>query len=204
MRTAAMTQDDRDRWNPRFADGSHAGELPDGFFVDTYQEYVQPLLGSGGDQMQVLDVAAGAGRHGLWLAERGWRVTMVDVAEEGLAIARRRARGRNLDVDFQQSDLEQQNAARAEWHESFHLVLCFFYLQRDLFPALADAVKPGGLVIYKTYTEEQRRFSGGPTQSLHLLRPGELLSAFPGLRILSYRETVRDKGVAELVAWKEK
>src|SRR5438105_9842613 len=151
MQTSVMSQTERDRWNRRFADGSHAGELPDGFFVEAYQEYVQPLLGPGGDHMQVLDAAAGAGRHGLWLAERGWRVTMVDVADEGLALARRRARGRNLDVDFVQSDLEGHGAAeQTVWHASFHLVLCFFYLQRDLFPALADALKPGGLLIYKT------------------------------------------------------
>ena len=55
----------------------------------------------------------------------------------------------------------------------------------------------------QTYTEDQLQFEGGPTHPLHLLKRGELLESFPGLRVLSYRETVRDRGVAELVAIKE-
>ena len=104
-----------------------------------------------------------------------------------------------VNVKFELADLQTYQLPRGK----YDLVLVFFYLQRDLFPALADAIKPGGLLIYKTYTEDQRRFPGGPSHPLHLLHPGELLNAFPGLRILSYRETVREKGVAELVAWKE-
>src|SRR4051795_9301593 len=32
-----------------------------------------------------VDLAAGEGRHALWLAERGWRVTAVDFSDVGLA-----------------------------------------------------------------------------------------------------------------------
>jgi tellurite methyltransferase len=64
------------------------------------------------------------------------------------------------------------------------------------------ALKPGGILIYKTYTAEQLRFRGGPRHPLHLLKHNELLRAFSGLRVLHYRETVREKGVAEFVGWK--
>src|SRR3954447_15014405 len=37
-----------------------------------------------------VDLAAGEGRHALWLAGRGWRVTAVDLSAPGLARGRRR------------------------------------------------------------------------------------------------------------------
>ncbi len=191
---------ERERWNERFRRGSSISQLPETFFVESYQEYVVPLL-SGTEHKRVLDVACGAGRHGLWLAERGWRVTLVDVASEGLAMARRHARGRNLDVEFVEQDLQTVESAASEgWTSQFDLVLVFFYLQRELFPVLADALRPGGLLLYKTYTERQAQFASGPSDPRHRLASGELLEAFPYLQTLFYRETVRERGVAELVA----
>jgi hypothetical protein len=86
--------------------------------------------------------------------------------------------------------------------EQYDLVVVFFFLQRDLFPALTAALKPGGFLIYKTYTTEQKHFIGGPSHPMFLLEPNELLRAFPSLRVLHYHETIREKGVAELVARK--
>ena len=190
---------------------------PDEFFVAAHQEYIAPLLEARaaqivgrhdrpalGGTLHALDVAAGAGRHGLWLAERGWNVSFVDAAAEGLEIARKHSLGRNVEVEFVRRDLELVHAAESErWAQQFDLVLVFFYLQRSLFPVLADALKPGGLLLYKTYTDEQRKFGGGPSNPEYLLRPGELLRAFPTLRVLHYHETVTEHGVAELVATKE-
>ena len=59
-----------------------------------------------------------------------------------------------------------------------------------------------GFLIYKTYTIEQQRFSGGPSHPKFLLKPNELLQVFNSLRILHYHETVQEKGIAELVAQK--
>jgi tellurite methyltransferase len=86
--------------------------------------------------------------------------------------------------------------------EQYDLVVVFFFLQRQLFPALGAAIKPGGHLIYKTYTAEQQRFSGGPSHPMFLLEPNELLHAFSSLRVLRYHETIHERGVAELVARK--
>jgi SAM-dependent methyltransferase len=193
---------ERERWNRRFAEGSNVSEFPDTFFIDAYQDYVNPLLGEAGGRL-ALDVASGAGRHGLWLAERAWRVTLADIASQAFELAHRRAAGRNLAVEFLECDLSTVHSAHeAGWASRFDLILVFFYLQRDLFPVLVDALTPGGLLIFKTYTTLQRRFGAGPTNPAHLLEPGELRQAFPALSLLYYRETVRDSGVAELVARK--
>lgn len=193
---------ERERWNLKFAEGSNATEVPDTFFIDAYQDYVDPLLGEASGKL-ALDVASGAGRHGLWLAERAWRVTLADIAGQAFELAHRRAAGRNLAVEFLEFDLATVHSAQAEgWASRFDLILVFFYLQRDLFPVLVDALAPGGLLVYKTYTTLQRRFGAGPASPEHLLEPGELRQAFPALSLLYYRETVRERGVAELVARK--
>lgn len=193
---------ERERWNRKFAEGAQVSEVPDAFFIDAYQDYVDPLLGEASGRM-ALDVASGAGRHGLWLAERAWRVTLVDIAGQAFEVARRRAAGRNLAVEFQECDLDTVHSVQAPgWSSRFDLITVFFYLQRDLFPVLVDALTPGGLLIFKTYTTVQRRFGTGPTNSAYLLEPGELRNAFPTLSLLYYRETIRDRGTAELVGRK--
>jgi SAM-dependent methyltransferase len=146
-----------------------------------------------------LDVAGGVGRHALWLARRGWQVTVVDGSAVGLAEARRRARKAGVKLELRQRDLRAASLPRAR----YDLVLVFFFLERKLFPALARALKPGGILLYKTYTRPQRKLkSGGPRDPRFLLKKNELQRAFPGLQVLSYSEVVEEKAVAELVARK--
>ena len=199
-----MERDEKTFWNRKYREGSHLSLEPDPFLVRACSEFL-----ADGVPGYSLDVAGGVGRHALWLAERGWKVKLVDVSEVGIELARRNIAGR----------LNIPSAAREPYHrvetevldltsvhdlgrEQYDLILVFFYLQRSLFPALVSALKPGGFLIYKTYTIEQQRFQGGPSHPMHLLKPNELLQAFEGLRVLYYHETIHEKGVAELVARK--
>lgn len=194
-----MERDEKAMWNRKYSEGSHSSLEPDPFLVCAYSEY---LAGCGSGS--ALDVAGGVGRHALWLAERGWKVKLVDVSEAGIERARKNlAQFEGAQppsaVEFEAVDLEKVHDLG---HEQYDLVLVFLYLQRSLFPALISALKPGGFLVYKTYTLEQQRFPGGPHNPVYLLRPNELLHAFASLRVLHYHETVRNKGTAELVAQK--
>ncbi|HWP84420.1 MAG TPA: class I SAM-dependent methyltransferase [Terriglobia bacterium] len=188
-----MARHDRQQWDERFRAGSHASPEPDPF-LNRLEEY-RPLLPPG---RRALDVACGAGRHAVFLAERGWRVTACDISLEGLLQARALAAGRGVRVDLVCIDLETL------WLPSncFDLAVCFFYLQRELFSLLRATLRPAGLLVYKTYTTDQSRFSGGPTHPLHLLQPQELLQAFRDFRVLCYEEIVQGRGVAQLIAQK--
>ena len=169
---------------------------PDPFLVSAYSEFL-----AGTSPGTALDVAGGVGRHTLWLAERGWRVKLVDVSDVGIEQARKNvatSRSAAL-VQFEVADLEN---SRNLGNELYDLVLVFFYLQRELFPALISALKTGGLLLYKTYTVAQRQFPGGPSHPMHLLQPDELLRGFGSLQILHYHESGQGKGVAELAARK--
>jgi tellurite methyltransferase len=183
-------------WDRRYRQGTHSSLKPDPFLIEAYDEFVAPVFPEGG---RALDLAGGVGRHALYLGERGWQVTLVDIADEGIARARAEAERRGVRIEALQADLTEWRLPEL----SFDLVLNFVFLERTLFPQFEAALKPGGMLVFKTYLREQLKFGGGPTHPMHLLEPSELLRAFSGMRILHYRETVKDKAVAELVARKD-
>jgi SAM-dependent methyltransferase len=189
-------EDERTSWNRRYQEGSHHSLDPDPFLVESYSEFIEPLFTHGG---LALDLAGGVGRHAIWMAQRGWRVTLADISEIGIAKARENAGAFANKIDFQVRDCSNFSAGS----EQYDVVMVFFYLQREIFPELAKALRPGGLLLYKTYTRLHPKFGRGPTHPMHLLEENELLRAFPGLTVLHYHETVRDRGVAELVGRKK-
>jgi tellurite methyltransferase len=189
------TENERESWNRRYRDGSHGSLQPDPFLVSAFDEYIQPNFPKAGT---ALDIAGGVGRHAIWLARRQWQVTLIDVSEVGVEKARENAHDLSHRIDFRAADLNDFESGR----ERFDVILVFFYLQRSIFPELMASLRPGGLLIYKTYTLEQRKFPGGPSHPMHLLKRNELLKAFAKLRILYYKETIQDRGVAEFVGRK--
>jgi hypothetical protein len=85
----------------------------------------------------------------------------------------------------------------------FEVVMTLFYLERKIFPQIVRAIRPGGLLIYKTPTSAQAKLDGGsrgPKNPAYLLEPGELLQLANGLRVLHYREQAGNLATAELVA----
>ena len=188
-----MSHQERVAWDERFRTGDHAGAEPDSI-LKQLADYAD-LFPVG---RRALDVACGAGRNAVYLAEHGWDVTACDLSLEGLRQSKALAQERGVTLRLFCQDLETL------WlpPSSFDLIVCFFYLQRDLFPILKTALRPSGLIVYKTYTTDQLRFPGRPRHPLHLLQPQELLETFREFRILSYQEMVKDRGVAQLIAQK--
>ena len=84
----------------------------------------------------------------------------------------------------------------------YSVILCVRYLQRSLFPQISRALRPGGMLLFETYTRAQLDFSGGPRDPAHLLNPGELRRVFPELETVFYRELRAGQGIASLAAQK--
>lgn len=188
-----MSRQEQAAWNERFRAGDHASEDHDPFLaqLDEYLEALPPAP-------RAIDLACGAGRNAVYLAERGWDVTACDVSLEGLRAAQILARKRGVSLRLFCQDLETAQLPV----EYFDLVVSFFYLQRGLFPQIKAALRPGGFLVFKTYTTNQLRFPGRPRHPLHMLRPQELLAAFQDFRVFVYQEAVQGRGVAQLIAQK--
>ena len=87
-------------------------------------------------------------------------------------------------------------------NEQYDLIVAFYFLRRELFRAIARALKPGGTLVYRTYTVDRMKVPGGPNGPCYLLQPNELLHAFRELRVLHYHEMVEGKAAAEIIARK--
>ena len=168
--------DSKPDWNDRWRERA---DQP--FTVDPWLLAVAPLLPHSG---RALDLACGRGRHALFLAERGLSVTALDRSAEALAQLHHEATRRALAIETRQVDLE---AAPQLPPACFDVVLLFFYLQRSLLPQLREAVRPGGLIVMRTFSSAGP-FPGGPENPDFVLRPGELLEIFAGWEILRHEE----------------
>ncbi|HEU4760597.1 MAG TPA: class I SAM-dependent methyltransferase [Dehalococcoidia bacterium] len=135
---------------------------------------------------RALDVAMGTGRNALYLASRGYEVTGIDISLVAVTRCRAEAQRRGLRLDAVCADVESYEPERA----AYDIVLDFYYLERALCPRLVEALRPGGVLLFETFTLAQRRFGWGPQQEAFLLRPGELRRLFPELAVLAYREEV--------------
>lgn len=147
---------------------------------------------------RALDVAAGHGRHALTLAAAGLHVTAIDRRLEALAAASAAAAARGLRLRCVCADLTQFPLPR----NRFDVVVVTRYLDRSLFPALRDALVPGGVLLYETFTEHQLRYNHGPRSRAHLLAPGELRWLLRGMQVLVDEERVGPDALAGIVARK--
>ena len=149
---------------------------------------------------RALDVAAGRGRHALLLAASGFRTFAVDVKYEAIADARAHGLERGLDLRAWCQDLTTPTLPS----QRFDLIVVARYLQRDLCPALIDALVPGGFLLYETFTELQRGRGRGPQSPDHLLKRGELRQLFTGVDELAYEELTEpsEDALARLAARK--
>jgi SAM-dependent methyltransferase len=140
-------------------------------------------------QGTVLDVACGSGRHVRWLAARGHAVTAVDRDAAALAPLGECAQTLVADLESGPWPLEGRE---------FDAVLVTHYLWRALLPRLAQALAPGGVLIYETFAQGNERY-GKPSNPDFLLRPGELLQAFAALRVVAYEDgTEKSDGATAL------
>ena len=147
---------------------------------------------------RALDVAMGRGRHAAVLAENGWATYGVDVKLDVVRSAHDLLARRGLTLRAWCADLTMPALPAA----CFDLVVVARYLQRDLFPSLVGALRPSGIILYETFTEDQRAHGRGPTSADHLLMPGELARAFDGMERLFYEEVIEPEALARLAARK--
>jgi SAM-dependent methyltransferase len=87
---------------------------------------------------------------------------------------------------------------------AWDLICVSFYMQRDLFPAIRDGIKPGGL-LSAAFPMIDERPGVRPMTPAFLMRPGELRSLFAEFEPLHDLETdppVPKRRVAELFARK--
>jgi SAM-dependent methyltransferase len=184
-------------WDERYRDQEWLKEDPHPLIVN-FASSIEPGLAPG----LALDLACGVGRHAVWLASRGWRVTAVDSSRVAIDILRRRADEMELSIDVCHADLERREFMIEP--EAYDLIVDCKYLQRDLFPEIKRGVRVGGSVIAIIALADADPWIK-PMNPDFTLKPGELSSEFRDWESIRNFEgkpagDERRRAMAELVA----
>jgi len=191
-----MSSEDAARWNSRYQEDSQN-------FIKTARSLLlehSSILPTSG---LALDIAMGLGDNSIYLSKRGMRVIGVDISLVALCKAKRK--------------LPDLMAVVADLHHfyipnnCFDVIICFLYLQRDLWLPITQGLKIGGVLFIECLTENMLTVHP-EIDPIFLLKPGELPQAFllseikTKLEIIHYYEGWRTtdsshpRAVASLIA----
>lgn len=181
---------DAERWDARYA-GGEAPREPSSFVT----AQAGRLPGSG----TALDLAGGAGRHAIWLAQQGLDVTLLDVSEVALRIAGRWAGDAGVLLRLLRRDVIEGPLP----DRSFDVVLVHGFLHHDVLDLIPTVLAPGGLFLFSQATTTNLERHDRPPPRF-CLAPGEMAEVAERLRleVVELREHWTPEGThrAELVA----
>jgi SAM-dependent methyltransferase len=181
-----MSKQDLDKWNQRYAEDSYRKNNP----VVLLQDWL-PEIPVG----KALDVACGAGRNSIFLAQSGFRVDAIDVSPEGLRKARQLAESQGLDINWIEHDLDQA----FQFDADYDLIIVMWYVNLALIPRLCDCLATGGYLLCEEHLISDQDVIG-PTCSNYRVAPGSLREAVSGLDVLLYEESIENGSDDERVA----
>jgi tellurite methyltransferase len=147
-----------------------------------------PLLEQVATGIGVLDLACGSGRNGIFLVRHNLPVVFADINPAALEKICGRLTDPDTAVQYWEVDFENPHS-RPLVGKEFDAILVFNYLHRPLIPAIRNSLKPGGLLLYETFTAGQAAI-GRPSNPDYLLQPGELRDWFADWEVLHYFEGV--------------
>jgi len=168
---------DQVRWDERYRLGRRAANMKPDAWALAQKHYL-----SGG---RALDVACGRGRHTLWLARLGYKVDAVDISYEGL-----RGLADVLEREEMADRVRLIHADLEHWRPKstcYDLILVTRYLNRDLLTTFGQALRPQGLVLYRTFHTDWLKIHPEFTAA-YMLQPGEFTTVFADWEWLAYEE----------------
>ena len=188
-----MSQADLEKWDVRYSEGSYLVRDYPSPFLETWLARLPQALFKG----RALDLACGAGRNALRLAQAGLQVDAIDISQAALDRAAESARDRELKVNWIQADLDDV----ALEVDAYNVISVVRYMHRQMAPQVVDALAADGWLIIEHHLQSTQAV-GGPTTNTFRLAPQELLRDYSGLRIVFYEECIdedRDGRVMALV-----
>jgi 2-polyprenyl-3-methyl-5-hydroxy-6-metoxy-1,4-benzoquinol methylase len=134
---------------------------------------------------RALDVGAGMGRNGVYLAKLGWNVTGIDLSARGLAVMKADAEQAGVKVETVKTSYEDYDFGKERW-DLVAMILSWAPIEDPGFLArLKASIKPGGHLVFEHVTQRAKDpFPPG----VHALPPGALRALFKDFEILVYRE----------------
>ena len=178
-------KEDQVRWDKRYAEKEYAQD-PNPLLVEYYS-----LANKG----KALDIAAGNGRNSLFLQNQGFEVEAIDISEVALELIKQK----HPKINTQHVDLDRHRLKEKQ----YDIIVNCNYLNRGIFADIRDALRPKGLLFFRTFVEgDQGRNPETPYRKEFYLQRNELLHSFLSLDIHLYQEEyfTQDDGKARAIA----
>lgn len=175
---------ERERWNHHLLDATwrrtRFNEQPNALLVQAVH---------GHEPGTALDVNMGEGRNAVYLAQHGWRVTGVDIADRALDFAQQRARQLGVSLTTLEHDVNTYDWGVGQWEL---IVLCYADESSHVEQVWA-ALKPGGRVVFENFHTDINQVRGAqPGQEIGFATD-ELKNLYTaaGFEVLLYEEPMR-------------
>jgi tellurite methyltransferase len=186
-------REDRVRWDEKHAAGVPALEGHPVAYLAAWLSFLP--------KGRALDLAAGCGRHAIYLAQHGYRVDALDISLVALSRLMGQARAQSLPVRAASIDLDDLVLPEA----TYHLIVNTYYLNRRLLPQLPGALVPRGALVVETPLYDPA--TDHPREVEHHVGPGELARVFAHLDIAHYEEIPawpprRKRAICRMVAFR--
>ncbi len=177
------SQDSKTQWDEKYSRPTFIfGKSPAEFLAENYQ-YI-PYEGT------VLDMGMGEGRNAVFLAQKGYKVTGVDISSVAVKKSYLLAQEFGVKIKGVVASLSDYKIAPG----SFDAIVCFYYVDRSLVEKIKTWLKPGGILIYEAHTlREKKNKKSDHSEDSEYLREQELLRLFPSMRVLKYEEPLHEK-----------
>jgi SAM-dependent methyltransferase len=191
-----MSEDEKIHWEEKYSgDGYEPHQTPSALLTKWLDDRPPG---------RALDLACGTGRNALFLAEKGYDVTAIDISPRAIKLAEQIAREKGLKINWIVADLDTYTI-RGQYDL---IVISFFSLNKKMVPPIINALGSGGMLLYENNMLSPSTIDESHKHRFHL-KPGELGQLFPGLKIVRYEERQvdgeggRPAYLASLVAQKE-
>ncbi len=166
--------DIRQKWDSRHAEADGPGDTAR---VLTENIHLLPTAG------KVLDLACGRGANALLMADAGLEVDAWDRSPVAIQRLNQAAEESGFQINCEVRDVVRQPPAA----DSYDVILVAHFLDRTLTTPIIDALNPGGLLFYQTFTRKKVS-DRGPSDPAMRLADSELLDMFRPLQPRVYRE----------------
>ena len=173
-----MSTADRDRWNARYADGAYES-----------RRHPSPLLEQNARALpengRALDLACGAGRNAIYIANRGLDVDAVDISR--VALERGRADAEELPIHWIECDLDDGFEASVD----YDLIVNIRYVNLPLVSTLVKSLRPGGVLVIEQHLATDADVIG-PTNPAFRVAEGQLGGVASGMIVEQIDERLFD------------
>ena len=174
-------------WDDRYAGSDYLFGTAPNDFLKSVTNRLTP-------NSQILCLADGEGRNGVYLATLGHKVTAIDQSRVGLEKAKKLAEQKQVSIETIEADLAEYDLGVESWD---CIVSIFFHIpsavRAHIYPRIITALKPGGILVLESYTPEQLNHgTGGPPIADLMLTKDELAQNFSEMNLEHLQELERD------------